>query len=110
MKRIIGRCMSRLRSELNENLKKVKEELSEIRDCGPHKDRRVMNEEECFKKLEKEVNDMKSIMESQVKKNVMAVKEDVEEALKIEQWRMNLVIHAVPETDAEQDIDQVADI
>ena len=102
--------MSRLRSELNEDLKKVKDELSEIRDCEPHEDRRVMNEEEGFKKLEKEVNDMKSVMDSQVRNTVMVVKENVEEALEIERRKMNLVIHGVPETDAEQDIDQVADI
>ena len=40
----------------------------------------------------------------------MVVKEDVEEALEIERRKLNLVFHGVPETDAEQDIEQVAEI
>ena len=99
-----------MRTEITGELKKVTEELGEIKDCMPSEDRRVMNDEEDFKKLEKEVNDMKTVMDSQVKKTVMVVKEDVEEALEIERRKMNLVIHGVPDIDAEQDIDQVAAI
>ena len=62
------------------------------------------------KKLEKEVNDMKTVMDSQVRKTVMVVKEDVEKALEIEQRKMNLVFRGVPETDAEHDIELVAEI
>ena len=102
--------MSKMRTEITGELKKVTEELGEIKDCMPSEDRRVMNDEEDFKKLEKEVNDMKSVMDSQVKKTVMVVKEDVEEALEIERRKMNLVIHGLPDIDAEQDIDQVAAI
>ena len=42
----------------------------------------------------------------------MVVKEDVEEALEIERRKLNPVIHGpgVPETNAEQDIEQVANI
>jgi hypothetical protein len=44
------------------------------------------------------------------KNTVKVVKEDVEEALEIERRKMNLVIHGVPETDAEQDIGQIEEI
>ena len=60
--------------------------------------------------MEKEVNEIKTVMDGQVKRTVMVVKEDVEEVLEIERRRMNLVFHGVPETDAEHDIDQVAEI
>ena len=63
-----------------------------------------------LKKLEKEVNDIKTVMDSQVRKTVMVVKEDVEEALEIERRKINLVFHGVPETDAEHDIELVAEI
>lgn len=102
--------MGKMRKEITGELKKVTEELGEIKDCMPSEDRRTMNDEGDFKKLEREVSDMKIEMDSQVKKTVMVVKEDVEEALEIERRKMNLVIHGVPDVDAEQDIDQVANI
>ena len=102
--------MSRMRSEINGDLKKVKEEFGEIRDCAPREKRRVVNDEKDVKKLEKELNDIKTVMDSQARKTVMVVKEDVKEALEVERRKMNLVIHGVPEMDAEQDIEQVAKI
>ena len=61
--------------------------MGEIKSCVPSDERRVMKDEDEFKKLEKEVNDMKTIMDSQVRKTVMVVKEDVEEALEIERLK-----------------------
>jgi hypothetical protein len=101
--------MSKMRSEIKGDLKKVREELSEIKKGVPSGERGT-NDGDDFKKLEKEMNDMKTEMDSQVRKTVMVVKEDVEEALEMERRKMNLVIHGVPETDAEQDIEQVAEI
>ena len=57
-----------MRSEINAD-RKVKDELGEIKSCVPSDERRVMNDEDELKKLEKEVNDMKTVMDSQVKKN-----------------------------------------
>jgi len=42
----------------------------------PRDERREMIDDEGFKKLEKEVNDMKTVMDSQVKKTVVVAKED----------------------------------
>jgi len=53
---------------------------------------------------------MKNEIDSRAKRTVKVVKEDVKEALKIERRKLNLVIHGVPESDAEQDIDQIAEI
>jgi len=53
---------------------------------------------------------MKNEIDSRAKRTVKVVKEDVKEALKIERRKLNLVIHGVPESDAEQDLDQIADI
>ena len=41
------------------------------------KKRRMVHDEEGFKKLEEKVNDMKTAMDGQVRKTVMVVKEDV---------------------------------
>lgn len=101
--------MSKMRTELSGDLKKVKDELGEIRKDVASGEKGI-NDGEDLKKLEKEVNDMKTEMDSRVRKTVMGVKEDVEEALEMERRKMNLVIHGVPETDAEQDIEQVAEI
>ena len=60
--------MIKIRSDNNDYLKKVKDELGEIENCVPSADRRVMNDEVEFKKLEKEVNDMKTVMDSQLSK------------------------------------------
>jgi hypothetical protein len=96
-----------MRSEINKDLRKTKVELGEIRGCMPRDDKRDGEE---LKKLEKEVNEIKTVMEGKVKRTVMVVKKDVEEALEIERRKMNLVFHGVPETDAEQGIVQVAEI
>jgi len=53
---------------------------------------------------------MKHEIDSRAKRTVKVVKEDVKEALKIERRKLNLVIHGVPESDAEQDLDQIADL
>jgi len=53
---------------------------------------------------------MKNEIDSRAKRTVKVVKEDVKEALKIERRKLNLVIHGVPESDAEQDLDQIADL
>ena len=41
--------MIKMRSEINEDLKKVKDELGEIRSCVPSDERRVMKDEDEFK-------------------------------------------------------------
>ena len=41
---------------------------------------------------------------------LIGVKENVEDTLEIERMKMNLVIHGVPETDAEHDLDAIAEI
>jgi len=53
---------------------------------------------------------LKTELDSKVKKTVIGVKEDVEETLEIERRKLNLVIHGVPEVDAEHDIGAISDI
>ena len=43
--------MIKMRSEINEDLKKVKDELGEIKSCVPSDERRVMKDEDEFKKI-----------------------------------------------------------
>ena len=59
--------MSRMRSEIDGDLRKLEGEFGKIRDCVPHKGRRVVNDEVHFKKLEKGVNGMKAVMDSKVR-------------------------------------------
>ena len=70
---------------------------------------RGRNDDDEFKKLEKEVYALKTELDSKVIKTVIGLKENVEETLEIER-KMNLVIHGVPETDAEHDLDAIAEI
>ncbi len=107
-------------SEMNKAFEKVDRRMNEtlkvhditqvIADELKKYDKEDKRDGEEFKKLEKEVNDIKTVMDDQVTRTVMVVKEDVEEALEIERRKMNLIFHGVPETDAEQDIEQVAEI
>ena len=55
------------------------------------------------------MNEMKNKIDSRARRTVKVVKEDVEKALEIERRKLNLVIHGTPESDAEHDIDQIAD-
>ena len=102
-----------LKGDMDMAFKKAKDELTTVASklsTDESDERRVMKDEEEFKKLAKEVNDMKIEMDSQVRKTVMIVKEEVKEALEIEIRKMNLVIHGVPDIDAEHDFYQVAAI
>jgi hypothetical protein len=90
-------------------IKKVRDELQEIKNCntggsGEHTD------EAELKKLQKEMGGMKVEIESVVNNSVRNVKVDVEEALEIERRKCNLVIHGMPETDAEQDVGCVVEM
>jgi hypothetical protein len=90
-------------------MKKVRDELQEIKNCntggsGEHTD------EAELKKLQKEMEGMKVEIESVVNNSVRNVKVDVEEALEIERRKCNLVIHGMPETDAEQDVGCVVEM
>jgi hypothetical protein len=77
--------------------------LQEIKNCntgggGEHTDKAEL------KKLQKVK------IESAVNNSVRNVKVDVEEALEIERRKCYLVIHGMPETDAEQDVECVMEV
>jgi len=61
-------------------------------------------------KLHGEMDKMRKVMESRINESVQHVKEDVEESMEIERRKGNVVIHGVPELDAEKDMEQVLDI
>ena len=69
-----------------------------------------MKEREKMEKLQKEMGEMRTEIESKVCNTVKHMKEDVDEAMEIERRKDNIIIHGVPETDAEQDIDEVAEM
>ena len=95
-------------TKVNSDLTKIKETLAEangMREVGHDG-----NNGEERKKLEHVVNEMKSEIDCRARRTVKVVKEDVEEALEVERRKLNLVIHGVPESDAEHDIDQIAKI
>jgi len=78
--------ISRMKTETNMDLGVVRQEVvktSVIRD-----DRKGLNDDEDLKKLEKEVSNLKTELDSKVKKTVIGVKEDVEETLEIERRKM----------------------
>lgn len=61
-------------------------------------------------KIHGEMDKMREVMESKVKESVKHVKEDVEESMEIERRKGNVVIHGVPELDAENDMESVLDV
>src|SRR5664279_3695907 len=87
------------KKDMEEEMRKVRLELKEVRDSVKGDSSLVLRDEERIEKLHKEVGEMR-----------MNVREAVEEKLEIERRKRNLVIHGVPETDAEQDIDTFAEI
>ena len=95
-------------TKVNSDLTKIKETLAEVN--GMREVGHDGNNGEELKKLEHVVNEMKNEIDSRSRRTVKVVKEDVEQALEIERRRLNLVIHGVPESAAEHDIDQIAEI
>jgi len=102
--------ISCMKTEINMDLGVVRQELDVVKKSVIRDERKGLNDDEDFKKLEKEVSILKTELDSKVKKTVIGVKEDVEETLEIERRKMNLVIHGVPEVDAEHDIGAISEI
>jgi hypothetical protein len=103
--------ISRIKTDINMDLRGVRQELDAVKTSVTREDRKELNEHEVFKKLdEKEVSTLKTELNSRVKTTVIGAKENVEETLEIERRKKNLVIHGVPETDAEQDTDAISEI
>lgn len=90
-------------------LEEVKTEMAKVTSNTEAK--QVIIEEDSFRqKWQTEMGKMKSDLESQVTSSVRHVKEDVEESLEIERRKCNLIIHGVPEADAEQDVEAVIEV
>jgi len=88
-----------LKAGMDTEFKKVKDELFAEKIDGKRDDVVVSN-------LQKDVGEMKTILDN----NVKHVKEDVEETLEIERRKLNIVIHGVQDIDAEKDTDSVEEI
>jgi len=61
------------------------------------------NNGEELNKLKHAVNEMKNEIDSRAKRTVKVANEVVEETFEIERRKLYLVIHGVPESDAEND-------
>lgn len=60
--------------------------------------------------MQRELDEIKGEMESAVSNIVENVTEDVEETLEMDRLKDNLIIRGMPETDAEQDVNAVAEM
>jgi len=102
----------KIREELREvkegEVKKIREELRQVKEAKTGES--GVKEREKMEKLQKEMGEMRTEIESKVCNTVKHMKEDVDEAMEIERRKDNIIIHGVPETDAEQDIDEVAEM
>ena len=101
--------ISRTKTHINMDLRVVRQELGAVKTSLTREDSKGLNENKVFKKLEKEVSALKTELDSKVKTTVIGVKENVEETLEIEMSKIHLVFHGVPETDAEQDKDEISE-
>ena len=101
----------RMKRDMDDELRKVKEELSELRKIKPlsDSDQIHVNDEEV-KRLQEEIGEVRNTVENRMDKTVKHVKEDLEEALEIERRKCNLIIHGVEESDAEKDVEAVINI
>ena len=95
--------------KMETEIRKVREELQVIKQ-GVEKGNREQTDEAEIHKLQKEMGEMKVEIESTVNSSVRHVREDVEETLEIERRKCNLVIHGMPEIDAEKDVESVIEI
>jgi len=87
-----------LKAKMDIAFKKAKDELFAERTDGKKDD-------VVFSQLQKDMGEMKTILDN----NVKHVKEDVEETLEIERRKLNIIIHGVPEK-VEKDTDSVEKI
>lgn len=88
-----------LKGDMDTAFKKVKDELSAKVNDG-------QRDEKVVSQLQKELGEMKTKLDH----NVKHVKDDVEETLEIERRKLNIVIHGVPDIDAEKDLESVEEI
>ena len=79
--------------------KEVKDELFAEKNGGNR-------DEVVFSQLQKDMGEIKIKLDN----NVKHVKDDVEETLEIERRKLNIIIHGVPDIDANKDIDSVMEI
>ena len=108
LKQVGGRKLVR-HEEMEVEFEKIRVVLKEVSEGSSPSGTGNTKEVEIVR-LQKEVGEMKAELETKVSTTCRSVKEDVEETLEIERRKYNLVIHGVPETDAEKDIDSVAEI
>jgi chromosome condensin MukBEF ATPase and DNA-binding subunit MukB len=96
--------------KMETEFKKVRAELQEIKRGVVEGNTAQTGGGGEIHKLQKEIGEIKVEIESTVNSSVRHVREGVEETLKIERRKCNLVIHGMPEIDAEKDVDSVMEI
>jgi hypothetical protein len=100
------RIGNELKADMDTAFRRVKDELTIVTDGLTAERIDGRSEEAVFTQLQKDMGDMRTQLEN----NVKHVKDDVEEKLEIERRKLNIVIHGVPECDAEKDIESVEEI
>lgn len=103
---------------MREKVEKVVEEVQLVKDGHGKLEQRLAGEKARDKQIDELtaafIQDgpwvVRKEVENEMNMGLRAVREDVEEKLEIERRKENLVIHGVPETDAERDIDTVTQI
>jgi hypothetical protein len=107
LNQIRGERLGHQKKELE--MKKVLNELQEMKNCNTGGSGKHTDEVE-LKKLQKEMEGMIVEIESAVNNLVRNVNVDLEEVPKIEKRKCSLVIHGIPETDVEQNVECVVEM
>jgi hypothetical protein len=95
--------------ETEEEIKQVKMELNEVKNRVAGVVTGLTKEGELTK-LHQEMEDMKLALETSVNTSVKDIRDDIEEHMEIERRKGNLIIHGVPEADAEEDVEFVIEL
>jgi hypothetical protein len=86
---------------------KIGKAMEEVRQSLKKEQSVVGKGEEEIQRLQSDMDVIKTGLESQLNTTMKEVKEDVEESTEIERRRQNLIIHGIPDEDAEKDVEMM---
>lgn len=96
--------------EMKEQLETLKNELVVVKGEIQERKKEEVVHSETVMKEQNEFGIIKMEIEKRMDVSIKNVKDDFEESLEIERRKNNLVVHGVPESDAEQDVKKILEL
>lgn len=90
--------------EMSNEIRKVRDEVDQVKIINEDRATHVVRENADVQKLQNDMEAMKKEIENKMSNTTRVMKEDLDEKMEIERRKLNIIIHGVPESDAEQDV------